>query len=821
MRNLFPALLLVFLFVFRSSAIADTAQIAESYGKIPLAFTLNQGQTDSRVKFTTSGNGCSMFFSPTGTTFLLKRETAQSVAKRAAKKAAGTPENMIPARDTEREYESFAAKTVFVDANSNPDVVGEDRLPWNNNYFIGSDPAQWQTDVPNYGKIRLKDVYSGIDLVYYGNKDGIKYDFVVKPGENPSKIVLRYDLGADGGNALSINGNGELAVKTPLGEIIEKTLYCYQKINGKEMEVPIHYRILDAAANSYGFDIGAFDSKYDLYIDPELVYSTFIGGSDLDFGFWIAVDNSGNVYLTGSTSSSNYPMTSGAYDISQNGSADLFVSKLNENGTTLLYSTFLGGGSSDSGNGIAVDSTGNAYVTGTTISSDYPVTSGAYTTGQIGDYDVCITKLNANGNGLVYSTFFGGDSSDSGNGIAVDSAGNAYVTGITASSDYPVTSGAYTTFQNGGYDVCITKLNASGDDLFYSTYFGGAGNDLGNGIAVDSAGNAYISGTTYSSDFPVTDGAYDTIQNGSGDAFVMKLNAGGAALLYSTFLGGSSDDSGFGIAIDNSGNAYVTGDTYSSEYPVTNGAYDSSQNGMNDVFVTKLNAGGAALLYSTFTGGHSSDWGNGIAVDSAGNAYVTGYTESSDYPVTNGAYDSSQNGDFDVFVTKLNTGGATLLYSTFLGGHNDDRGCGIAVDSAGNAYVTGETKSTDYPVTSGAYNSSQNGVFDVFVTKLIMSVATAVDEMNSLPDAFRLGEARPNPFNPSTTIEYSLPRNTRALLRVYNVSGQKVATLADGVISAGQHSVVWDAKGMPSGVYFYSLSADGGYAETKKALLLK
>ena len=716
-----------------SSTYADTAKIAEAYGKIPLAFTLNQGQTDSQVKFTSAGNGCSMFFTPTGTTFLLSKETEQSVAKRSAKISA---EDMTPTADTEREYESFAAKTVFVDANQNPEVVGEERLAWNNNYFIGSEPAKWQTDVPNYGKIRMKEVYSGIDLVYYGNKNHIKYDFVVKPGENPSQIVLKYDLGADGGNSLSINANGELVVKTPLGDIIEKKPYAYQKIDGKEVEVSIAYRIMDSSTNSYGFEIGTFDASHDLYIDPELVYSTFINS---DSGCQIAVDSSGNAYVVGETGSPNFPVTSGAFDTSLDGNWDAYVAKVNANGTALLYSTFLGGDNDDYAQGITVDSFGNAYIIGQTNSFNYPITYESYDTSYNGDSDAFVTKLNGNGTALLYSTFLGGSFNDIILGIVIDISGDAYLTGETISSDYPVTSGAFDTSFNMGYDTFITKLKADGSGLSYSTFLGGSNFDIGIDIAVDSTGNAYLTGYTRSIDFPVTLRAYDTSFNGDifcNNIYVTKINVSGNALIYSTFLGGSSDNEGNGIAVDGLGNAYVTGMTNSSDFPVTSGSFDTSFNGGNgDAFITKLNIDGTTLIYSTFLGDIARDYGYVIAVDSFGNAYITGATGSSDYPVTCGAFDTSHNGDLDAFVTKLNSEGTILLYSTFLGGSSIDIGIGMKIDSSGNIYVSGLTGSTDYPVTSGVLDTSYNGGnYDAFVTKLhlgeteeILPVAEAAD----------------------------------------------------------------------------------------------
>ena len=713
-------LLLALSFYLIPSISADTTQIFESYGKIPLAFTVNQGQTDSRVKFTTSGNGCNMFFTQSRTVYVLSKETEESVSKRAASKTAGTPEDREPGKDTEREYESFAIQTEFVGANTNADVIGEDRLPWNNNYFIGSDQSKWHTDVPNYSKVRLLDIYSGVDLVYYGNRNRMKYDFVVKSGEDASKIAVKYDLGENAGNKLSVNAKGQLAVNTPLGEVIEEKPYCFQKINGKEIPIDISYKIIDAGNNIFGFGIGNYDRRVDLIIDPELIYSTFLGGSGNDEGASIALDSSGCVYVTGYTESSAYPTTSGAYDSSQNSGRDVFVTKLNADGKGLVYSTFIGGTYEDEGYGIAVDSYGNAYVTGYTYSSlGYPLTTGAFTDSQSfgqGIQVVFISKLNSTGNNLIYSANFGGNQGSYGRGIFVDGSGNTYITGKTSSSNFPVTNGAYSTNFNGYSDAFVTKLNADGTGLVYSTYLGGGDYDTGRGIKIDTSGNAFIIGRTQSSNFPITSGAYDASLNsyGGGGLFVTKLNMDGTKLVYSTFLDG---DYPYGIAIDNSGCAYATGCAAYS-LPVTSGAYDTSFGGNYDAFVTKFNASGSDLVYSTFIGGNNYEYPYGIALDSSGNAYITGSTNSSDYPVTSNAYDQSFNGSNDAFLAKLNTTGTALIYSTFLGGGSNDYGYGIAVDSSGLTYVTGGAGISGFPTTTSAYDISFNGgTSDTFVTK--------------------------------------------------------------------------------------------------------
>jgi hypothetical protein len=456
-------------------------------------------------------------------------------------------------------------------------------------------------------------------------------------------------------------------------------------------------------------------------IDP-LVYSTYIGGSNADEGYAIAVDGSGNAYVTGWTASPHYDVTPGAFQTTNGGEWDVFVTKLNATGTALVYSTYIGGSGVDVGYGIAVDGSGYAYVTGYTFSTDYDVTPGAFQTTNGGGRDVFVTKLNETGTALVYSTYIGGSGGEDGFGIAVDGSGNAYVTGRTGSLNYDVTPGAFQTTFGGAWDVFVTKLNERGTALVYSTYIGGSGTDYGTAIAVDGSGYAYVTGYTFSTDYDVTPGAFQTTNEGYRDVFVTKLNERGTALVYSTYIGGNGDDEGYGIAVDGSGYAYVTGYTGSTNYPVTPGAFQTTKATTSlfetDVFVTKLNATGTALVYSTYIGGSDGDYGYAIAVDGSGNAYVTGWTTSTDYDVTPGAFQTTNGGDADVFVTKLNATGTALVYSTYIGGSNDDRGFGIAVDGSGNAYVTGWTTSTDYDVTPGAFQTTNGGGADVFVTKV-------------------------------------------------------------------------------------------------------
>ena len=490
-------------------------------------------------------------------------------------------------------------------------------------------------------------------------------------------------------------------------------------------------RYVLAASNQVRFALGPYDKTKPLVIDPVLSYSTYLGGSLQDASLGIAVDSSGNAYVTGYTQSSDFPTLNPVQSTYHGGEpagglnslvpgGDVFITKLNADGSALVYSTYLGGSGSDQGNAIAVDSSGFAYVTGSTSSTDFPTLNpiqSTYHGGGSGSFgppggDAFITKLSADGSALIYSTYLGGSAQDEGNGIAVDSSGNSYVTGQTISADFPTANAIQAACDLGSScsygDAFVTKVNAAGSALVYSTYLGGSNSDTGNGVAVDSSRNAYVTGQTYSSDFPTVN-PLQANNSGAPDAFVAKLNSAGSALVYSTYLGGSGSEQGTSIAVDSAGNAYITGNTQSSDFPTASPLQAASGGDANDAFVAKINAAGSALVYSTYLGGSSTDDGLGIAVDTSGNAYVTGFTRSPDFPTASPVQASINTYLYDAFVTKINAAGSALLYSTFLGGSNINQGNGIAADSAGNAYLTGQTESSDFPITAGAFQPALAG----------------------------------------------------------------------------------------------------------------
>jgi hypothetical protein len=709
-----------------------------NYGKLPLSFEANDGQTDSQVKFLARGSGYTLFL--TGTEAVLSTNHGRR------------------------------ARMALVGANPNAPSSGVDELPGRSSYFIGNDPKKWRSNVPSYAKVKYENVYPGVDLVYYGNRGQLEYDFVVAPGSDPGVIRLGFGVrqlaaalsgrswlksnephsdspeqapASESGakpphsKAFRLAANGDLVVKISGGEVRFHKPVVYQpsRTSKPESRIPIagHYKL--SRRDQVTFEVGAYDRTKPLVIDPTLGYSTYLGGSGQDEATAIAVDTLGDAYVTGQTLSVNFPTTAGALQRANKGLANVFITKLNPSGSALVYSTYLGGSSSDAGESIALDAAGNAYVTGQTSSADFPVTAGALQSTCAGtcstaNPDAFVTELNAAGSALVYSTFLGGTGFDQGNGITLDPSGDAFVVGWTGSKNFPTIPGsAKTKYSGGKYDAFVVELNPTGSALLYSTYLGGSGLDVGYAIALDSSGNAYVAGSTMSTNFPTVPGAFQTALNAPEAAFVTKLNAGGSAFAYSTYLGGSGTGTnpcaacGASIAADSGGNAYVSGLTWEVNFPTTAGAFQTNYaGGFHDAFLTKLNPTGSGLIYSTYVGGKSDDGAVAIKVDSTGNLHVRGNTFSKNFPVTPGAFQPKFGGKSDAFFLELDPTGSTLLYSTYLGGAGMEFGgatSSLALDSSASpsAYLTGYTNSTNYPTTAGTFQTTFGGVNDAFIAK--------------------------------------------------------------------------------------------------------
>jgi uncharacterized repeat protein (TIGR01451 family) len=676
------------------------------YRNVPLAFVKNVGQTREDIRYYSNKPGCTIGFSPNEVQFIF---TGNRSDRR----------------------EGMALSLRFCGANAAVQMDGNRQDSERVHYFVGNDPAKWHTDISTYREIVYRDLWQGVDLVFYGDNGKFKYDVVVKPGARIEDIRFVYN-GADG---LSLSQEGNLHIHTTLGVLMEERPVSYQMIDG--LSVPLESRFIlpdNQESGVYGFEVGdSYDPDHELVIDPTLTYSTYLGGTDTDSGLSIAVDHFDNAYVTGQTLSLNFPITPGAFQPGIDGSSSVFVTKVNPGGTGLEYSTFLGGSSVDMGRGIAVDEFGNAYVTGQTLSPDFPTTPGAFQNFTGGNQDAFVTKLSPDGSFLVYSTFLGGDGVDTGYAIAVDGLGSAYVTGGTSSTNFPLINAIQEFIAN--EHVFVTKLNPDGSALEYSTLLGGHGLDEAHGITVDSSGNAYVTGFTTSGDFPTTPGAFQISLFGVITAFVSKLDGSGTALLYSTYLGGSGDDEALGIAIDEFGQAYVTGKTTSGDFPVTGGSFQPFYGGgASDAFVTKLSSGGDYLVYSTYLGGSETDAGSGIAVRT-GFAYVTGSTGSFNFPTSPDAFQPFPEGGGDGFISQLNIMGNELVFSTFIGGSSSDNGNAIAVDRSGCIFVTGQTFSPNFPVTPGAFQPFLQGVSDAYVLRICLSLGTIV---NKFPDRFEV-----------------------------------------------------------------------------------
>ncbi|GIK36978.1 MAG: hypothetical protein BroJett011_08110 [Chloroflexota bacterium] len=714
------------------SAAAQTnvpPNLAKAYGKLPLRFEANQGQTDPAVRFISRGPGYSMYLTDSGFTLALGQEQSTGIAEDAGE---------VPAPDILAVQMSLAGT-----ADTLQEVVGVEQLAGRSNYLIGNNTDQWVTNVPNYRLVKYEEVYSGIDLQLYGNSQGqLEYDFIVAPGSNPHQIVMEFS----GAESLELDEAGNILLRLPGGEILhQNTPVIYQEENGEQLSVAGSYML---SGDQVRLQLGHYDEALPLVIDPVLYYSTFLGGSSNDVAYDIAVDQNGSAYITGYTYSLDFVVSDGGnyYDGDHNGSEDVFVTKINPTGTDFVYSTYIGGNDNEGGLGIAVDSNDQAYITGYTRSYNFPEgnggvgqqsieAQGGFGSGYLnGTEDAFAIKMSTDGSDLVYANYLGGWSNDRGQDIAVDSAGAAYITGYTFSEDFPVEGYYLQYYLQGSEDAFVTKVSPAGDYLEYSTYLGSSSTDVATSIAVDGGGFAYVGGYTYGW-FPITYGSFDDYPNGAQEGFVTKINTNGPEMVYSTFLGGSGNDTIYDLALDSGNNIYLTGKTYSPNFPTTAGVFDSGYSGGEDAFVVKLDSYGTDLIYGTFLGGSLSnsanDAGYGIAVDLTGQVFVTGYTYSSSFPTTPDAFDTSHNGNEDVFVTHLSENGSQLIYSSFLGTQNNEAGYGVAIDLEGNAYLTGYTRSNHFP-TAGEVPGDvyQGGGIDAFIAKIY-----AQDQLPQDPDA--------------------------------------------------------------------------------------
>ena len=675
----------------------------------PKAFTENRGQLSNKdVRFYAQDG--SVWFTNDGVWIDL-REEAPIYNQQSIVHGLESRIKTDDWRPTTRDYKRIILKQEFIGANI-VEPYGKNPMEFYSNFFYGNDSSKWKTKVPSYQEIYYENIYDNIDLKYYRSEAGLKYDFIMYPGADIYQIRIRFK-GADG---LDIDQFSDIIIKTSMGNIIDYDLFIYQDYDDSRHSIEGSFKILNNL--EYGFELsGDYNPLEVLVIDPtvELEYSTFLGAES--YCVAITVDNNGSAIVTGSTQSSTFPTTPGAYDTSFNdpqGWWDIFVTKFNPNGSALIFSTYIGGSNGnylDWAHDIAMDADGNVFLTGETYCLDYPTTKGAFNTSKTSKKgSAFVTKLNADGTKLIYSTFIHGTSirEDCGNSIVVDTFGNAFVTGYTYSSDFPTTPGAYDTSFDVGTDVFILKLNPSGTALNYSTFIGGTSIDSGIGIVIDDIGNAYVTGGTSSSDFPTTDGAYDTSHNDNYDGFILKLDQNGSSLIFSTVIGGNDDDGCGDIALNKNGNIIVVGDTQSLNFPTTNNAIDKTFNGGSYDIFI-------AILNKTGASLNYSTYLGGNNTETTYNIVVNSFGEIYITGFTNSSnfpttYDAFNNSymNSNMFLAQLNQNGSELMYSTFIYGGRGF-GEGIAIDDFNNVYIGGNTGASDFPTTPGAYDTTFNG----------------------------------------------------------------------------------------------------------------
>ena len=733
-----------------SDTAPSRARALDRYGRLPLQFVENRGQLDPRVAYTVQGRDASVFLTSRGLTFSLADTSDRDTGKR------------------------HVLKLDFVGADPEARPVGRGVTSSAVSFFRGS-PDEWVTGLRTYSSVVYRDLWPGIDLVYTGTDDSLKYTFELDPGADADQIRLAYR----GGTGARLGRNGELAISTSVGRFRDARPYAYQRDGRGRAEVTSRYRLRErrdhagGAAYEYGFRLGDYDRSRPLVLDPAfLVHAGFLGGDGDERGLGVSVDGSGNAYVVGQTSSdaASFPVRVGP-QLLHRGNLDAYVVKIDAAGTGLTYAGYIGGSGNDAAFDVSVDGSGNAYVTGFTTSTQatFPATVGPDLTFNGGE-DSFVAKVNATGTSLVYAGYLGGGDTDFGEGIVVDGAGNAYVSGTTGSSQrtFPETGGPDLTYNGGRFDTYVAKVNPAGTALVYAGYVGGTGNDVpvspgrnttvsGGHVAVDAAGNAYLSGTTSSRQASFPDGngfdglpGPDQTFNGGTDAFVAKVRADGLGLVYAGYIGGSKAERGFGMAVDSGGNAYLTGDTESTQatFPVVTGP-DLTFNGVLDTFVAKVRPEGTGLVYAGYLGGNDGDQGLGVAIHETGagtSLYVVGHTHSSQasYPVKTGP-DLTYNGageNGDAFVAKLapvpNSPTVTdnLVYSGYVGGAGEDAAFWVDVDADGSAYLTGDTTSHEFTFPDGdgfgslpSVDGSLNGASDAFVAKVSEAPAPAHDDV--------------------------------------------------------------------------------------------
>ena len=690
-----------------NAALSTRTTLRRELSGPPMGFEQNVGQTHSQVHFLSRGRGYQVFLTATEAVLVLQGGSSRANASERFGFASVSTRNVgrraIPAPRR-------VLRLSLAGGQRSARIRGSEPLSSQVNYLRGRDPSAWRQSVPTFAKVEYAAVYPGVDLVYYGNQRRLEYDFIVAPGADPGQIRIKFDGATD----VRLGDRGDLMLGVGSGGVLLHAPIVYQDIDGARKRVDGAWIVGDGGRA--GFSLGSYDATQPLVIDPVVEFATYLGGSGAEDGLdnmGVALDSTGHIYIAGTTDSADFP-TSGDIQDQFSGTTDAFVAKLDPSGSTIIYATYLGGKGLDSGQGIAVDSGGNAYVGGFTDSVDFPV-RGPLQGNVGGAVDGFVAKLSPSGSTLVYSTYIGGASLDFVLGIDVNVQGEVYLTGDVESADFPTVNPLQSQW-GGVWDAWAAKLTASGDRLVFSTYLGGSAMDAGLDIKVDAGGFVYLTGFTISPDFPTVNAA-QTAGAGDVDAFVAKLHPNGSGFVYATYLGGKDTDRAVGIDIDKFGNAYVVGDTFSVDFPAIHPIVNFA--GFADAYIAKFDESGN-VAYTTFIGGGVADHGLAIAVDESGNAHITGMTFSHAFLLVQ-PVQAEIAGDVDAFVTSVDASGTRVTFSTFLGGSAGERGLAIAADSAGNIIIVGDTFSSDFP-TVRPIQAELDGLRDIFVAKIRKSL---------------------------------------------------------------------------------------------------
>lgn len=666
-----------------AAAAPDGARNAE-LGHLPLRFEENVGQAPAPSRFLARGTREAVLLAPSQTEIRL-----------------GGPQHTV-------------VRMEIVGARADAAMEGVEPLPGRSHYLIGRDPAGWRTGVRTYASVATRDLYPGIDLVHHGATGELEYDFVVAPGVDPACIRLRFAA-----DSLTIEPTGELVVRAGSHELREPAPTVYQEVDGTRRPVDGSWR--RAGSREVAFSLGAFDRTRPLVIDPILRYSTYFGSpgdeNPNDDGAAVAVDAEGSAFVVGITDSIAFPTVQALRPGFAGGNYDLVLFKLNPSGTGVAYSTYFGGTGDDFARSIAVDASGNVYVTGQTTSPDFPMAAALQSTYGGGPDDGFVAKIDATGSVVLFSTYFGGSGNDTVNDIAVGPAGNVHLVGATGSTNFPTTATPFqAVFAGGSLDAFVAKLDPRGTPLLYSTYLGGTGSDAARSVAVDAANRVYVAGGTESLDFP-TQGAVQSTNHGGFDAFLAKLDETSSTLTFSTYLGGTGTDFAIGLAIDDFGSAVVAGNTNSANFPVANALQPTFGGGLFDAFIAKLPPSGSPLLYATYFGGVEVDDVHAVTSDASGGAWVAGHTESTGLTLVNPFQATHGGGFLDAWLVHFAPSGMSVVMSTYLGGSGNDGILGVAVQPSGDAILVGATTSTNFP-TSSPIQATNAGHSDLFVAAL-------------------------------------------------------------------------------------------------------